>query len=95
MKDIIDFTPGNKTTIINNIHAPDFELRTGDVVEFIKSEPVVDALRSFEEEQPNGELIERKLIAVYLKLIQCDEVDLVGEVGWFCADELTGELLSC
>lgn len=89
MNNIIKFTPGSKTIIADKIYAPDFDLQPGDIVEFVKSEPIVGA-PLYEEEYPNSEPV-----AVYLKLVQCDDAELVGEVGWFCADELTGELFSC
>lgn len=89
MNNIIKFAPGSKTIIADKIYAPDFDLQPGDVVEFVKSEPIVGA-PLYKEEYPNSEPV-----AVYLKLVQSDEAECVGEVGWFCADELTGELLSC
>lgn len=89
MNNVIKFTPGAQIIITDKIYAPDFDLHPGDVVEFIKSEPYSGDI--YKEEYPNS-----ALIAVYLKLIQCDESwGVCGEVGWFCADELTGELLSC
>ena len=89
MNNIIKFAPGSKTIITSIFYAPDFDLKPGDVVEFIKSEPIVGG-PLYKEEYPNCEPV-----AVYLKLVQSDEAECVGEVGWFCADELTGELLSC
>lgn len=88
MNNIIKFAPGSKTIIADKIYAPDFDLKPGDVVEFVKSEPYGGEI--YKEAYPNCEPV-----AVYLKLVQSDEAECVGGVGWFCADELTGELLSC
>ena len=88
MNNVIKFTSGAQFTIADKVYAPDFDLHPGDVVEFIKSEPYGGGI--YKEAYPDSEPI-----AVYLKLIQCDEAWFRGEVGWFCADELTGELLSC